>query len=291
LYIVAPVYKPRYDFFKKSLPAFAQGFNLRRGFGRQVGGHGGTNGISDREINHMTGFLLINKPKEITSFQCVNHIKKIINARKNKIKVGHAGTLDPFATGLLIICVGREATRELTNMLTLDKAYLVKAKMGELTDTLDLTGKIIEKIDKIPTKKEIERAITSLGHEYIQTPPIYSALKHKGQPIYKLAREKKLDQEELEKIVKEKSRTVKLHEIKLISYKAPFFTFNAHVSKGTYIRSLANDIAKQAGSCATTHELERTKIGDISLDNAIPLNKIQTVEDVEKNLLKKEVLL
>ena len=239
----------------------------------------------------MTGFLLIDKPKDITSFQCVNHIKKIINARKNKIKVGHAGTLDPFATGLLIICVGREATRELTNMLTLDKTYLVKAKLGELTDTLDLTGEIVENIDKIPTEQEIERAIDALGHEYVQTPPIYSALKHKGQPIYKLAREKNLDQEELEKIVKEKSRTVKLHEIKLLGYEAPFFTFSAHVSKGTYIRSLANDIAKQAGSCATTHELERTKIGNISLENAVSLDKIQTIEDVEKNLLSKGELL
>jgi len=248
----------------------------------------------------MTGYLLINKsafakasadrPENITSFQCVNHIKKIIRqATKEKIKIGHAGTLDPFATGLLIICVGRQATKKISNFLNLDKTYLVKAKLGELTDTLDKTGAIVEE-EKEQTspaisKNALEGAIRALGAEYVQTPPIYSALKHEGQPLYKLAREKSVDQSKLEEIIKSKSRVVKLYKVELLEYEPPFFTFIAHVSKGTYIRSLANDIAKLAGSCATTYELERTKIGDFSVKDAVSLDKIKTIEDIKKYLL------
>lgn len=233
----------------------------------------------------MTGYLLIDKPKDFTSFQCINHIKKII---KIKTKIGHTGTLDPFATGLLIICIGREATKEISTLLNLDKTYIVTAKLGELTDTLDKTGAIIEEKEKIASKEEIEHAMSALGSEYVQTPPIYSALKYKGQPLHKLARKKKIAPSKLEEIIKEKSRKVQLYNLEFTEYSPPFFTFSAHVSKGTYVRSLANDIAQRAGSYATTYELQRTKIGKITLEKAIALNKIQTIEDIEKYLLDKE---
>lgn len=230
----------------------------------------------------LTGYILINKPQNITSFQCVNHIKKIIN---KKIKIGHAGTLDPFATGLLIICIGRQATKSIDTMLNLDKTYTVTAKLGELTDTLDLTGTVIQTQNASAiTEQDIQDAIKVMGTGYIQVPPIYSALKHKGKPLYKLVRDKKLSQEELERIVEAKKRHVTLHELTLLSYKAPYFTFTAHVSKGTYIRSLAHDIAQKVGSIATTYELERTAIGTMSLKDAVDLYDLKTVEDLETHL-------
>ena len=242
----------------------------------------------------ITGYLLVDKPKDITSFQCIAKLKRIIN---QKMKIGHAGTLDPFATGLLIICLGREATKTMGTLLNLDKTYLVKAKLGELTDTLDYTGELLETRDaSAVTRKDLELAIEKLGSEYEQIPPIYSALKHKGKPLHELARKNKLGQEELEKIVLAKKRTVKLFDLRIIEEdlpeaKLPFFSFLAHVSKGTYIRSLANDIAQKAGSIATTYELKRTKIGPLPLEKAIPLDKLTSMQAIEKNLLNYEEFL
>ena len=233
------------------------------------------------------GFLLINKPKDVSSFKCGGQIKKLLGVtNKNRIKIGHAGTLDPFATGLLLICIGREATKSIAHMINLDKTYLVKAKLGELTATLDHTGIVLkqEQSGHI-TKKMLLEAIEKLGDKYEQTPPIYSALKHEGRPLYKLAREKKLSLEELEKIIENKKRLVTLHELRLTDFDPPYFSFKARVSKGTYIRSLANDIAEKTGTCATTYELERTHIGKLSLEQAVDLEKLQTIDDLNKYLL------
>jgi tRNA pseudouridine55 synthase len=238
------------------------------------------------EHQELTGFLLINKPKDITSFSCVNHIKKICLTNGLKIKIGHAGTLDPFATGLLIICIGRQATRSIHKFMDLDKEYVVTAKLGELTDTLDLTGTVLKYNNNIPSKDELLSSIKTIGKEYLQIPPVYSALKHKGQPLYKLVREKKLNQEELEKIAQSKERNVKINKLEITDYSSPYFSFIANVSKGTYIRSLANDIAKLSGSCATTYKLERTKIGDFKIENAIHLKTIKTLQDIEQILFQ-----
>lgn len=235
-----------------------------------------------------SGYLLINKPKDITSFDCIRHIKRIV---RQKIKIGHAGTLDPFATGLVIICLGRDATKSITELMNLDKTYIVKAKLGELTDTLDLTGEVLEAQAaslKLPAQEEIEQAIKKLGTNYTQTPPIYSALKHQGTPLYKLAREKQLTTEELEKIIKKKTREITIYSLKLENFDPPFFSFRTRVSKGTYIRSLANDIAKKAGSYATTYELQRVNVGKISLEKSIALDRLKTIDDIYDHLLTKE---
>lgn len=241
-----------------------------------------------QEIN-FSGLIKINKPTGITSYDCIRHIKRILNIKK--VKIGHAGTLDPFASGLMLICIGREATKTIDQLMTQDKEYLVKAKLGELTDTLDLTGKVLESkilesttINPSPTKQDIEKAIKTLGSSYIQTPPIYSALKHQGTPLHELAREQKMETHELEQIVQKKSRQVEIYKIELLGVELPFFTFRAHVSKGTYIRSLANDIAHKLNSHATTYELERTKIGDYKLEDAVNLYDLKTLEDI-KNLI------
>ena len=233
-----------------------------------------------REIN-FSGILKINKPAGITSYDCIRHIKRILNIKK--IKFGHAGTLDPFASGLMLICIGREATKTIDQLMTQDKEYLVKAKLGELTDTLDKTGKVLQTqvVDKNIASQDLETAFKLLGSNYLQTPPIYSALKHQGKPLHELAREQKMEVTELEQIVQKKSRLVEIYKIELLNVELPFFTFRTHVSKGTYIRSLANDIAQKLNLHATTYELERTKIGEYRLEDAIKLCDLKTVEDIK----------
>lgn len=237
-----------------------------------------------KEQNNLEGFLLINKPKDISSFDCIRHIKKIL---KQKIKIGHTGTLDNFASGLLIICIGKAATKFSGTLTNLDKEYVVKAKLGELTDTLDHTGKIIEQINinnlKI-SQLDIQKAIEKLGKEYLQVPPIYSALKHEGTSLYKLARNKILDSAQLEKIVEQKSRKVLLHEINLIDFDAPFFTIKTTVSKGTYVRSLANDIAQILKTPATTYELERTKVGPFNIKESVELKNLKDIDNIKSHL-------
>ena len=233
-----------------------------------------------QELN-FSGLLKINKPAGITSYDCIRHIKRILKA---KTKIGHAGTLDPFASGLMLICIGRQATKTVDQLMTQDKEYLVKAKLGELTDTLDLTGKVLatQQVAQKLTAQDIEQAIKALGSSYLQTAPVYSALKHQGNPLHELAREQKMESAELEKIVQAKSRQVEIYKIELISVDLPFFTFKAHVSKGTYIRSLANDIAQKLGLNATTYELVRTKIGNYSLEQAVLLTDLKSAEDIQK---------
>ncbi len=231
----------------------------------------------------LTGFLFINKPKNTSSFFCVNKIRKFL---PKKSKVGHSGTLDKEASGLLILCIGRQATKSINNLLNLDKHYTVTAKLGELTTTLDYNGELIQEKEPNFSKEQLLSAIQKMGKEYTQTPPIYSALKHMGQNLYKLAREKQMTLEELETIASKKSRTVLLHELKLLDFKPPFFTFSTHVSKGTYVRALANDIAKHLDSYATTYEIIRTQIGNIKLEETINLNNINSIEDISKTLIR-----
>lgn len=227
--------------------------------------------------------LLVDKPKDITSFDVIRKLKRIL---PKKTKIGHAGTLDPFASGLLIIGIGNALKEFNQKFIKLDKEYIVTAKFGEITDTLDKTGKVIKScsFDQINQDK-LEKAIKEFSREYLQIPPIYSAIKYCGKPLYKYIRENKLSQKELENIVKDKAKIVSLYNLELLDYDAPFFEYKAHVSSGTYIRALTNDIANKLNSCATTYELIRTKIGNYHLNQAIELNKINTQEDIASNLI------
>lgn len=230
-----------------------------------------------------TGFLLLNKPPHVTSFACINHIKKII---QEKVKIGHAGTLDPFATGLLIIAIGREATRNIHYFSTLNKEYVAKAKLGELRDTFDCTGSVTQTMQTTGvTEKNLRQAICSLGSSYKQVPPIYSALKHEGVPLYKLARHQKLSIDQLQKIASLKAKIVELHAITLLNFSSPYFTVKANVSPGTYIRSLMHAIAYKAGNCATTYSLTRTKIGPFSLDHAINIEDINRLNNLQQHIV------
>src|SRR6266404_3305046 len=224
-----------------------------------------------------SGFLLINKPAGISSFGCIKYLKRIL---RQKIKIGHAGTLDPFATGLLIVALGREATRLISQIMVMEKTYIATGKCGELTDTLDYTGTVVSASEYIPSEQEMRTSLASFGSSYTQIPPLYSALKYKGERLYALARNNSIELQELQEIAASKSRTVQLYDVQLLSYASPQFTIKARVSHGTYIRTLINDIAVRAGSCATTHQLVRTAIGSFDLAQATDLEAIQSIEDI-----------
>ncbi len=235
-----------------------------------------------------SGFLLINKPAGMSSYGCINYIKRILRASVIKqegvkapsFKIGHAGTLDPFASGLLIVALGREATRLISRVMLMEKTYVATGKCGELTDTLDLTGAVVATTEKIPSQQELQQSLDGFGSSYEQIPPLYSALKYQGKPLYLLARQKMIGQEELQGIADNKRRTVQLYEKHLVSYESPFFTIRARVSCGTYVRTLINDIAIRAGSCATTYQLARTAIGSFTLEQAVGLPSLNTIEDL-----------
>jgi tRNA pseudouridine55 synthase len=244
------------------------------------------------------GFLLINKPADITSYGCIRHLKRIL---KQKIKIGHAGTLDPFATGLLIIALGREATRLISHIMKMEKTYIATGKCGELTDTLDYTGTIVATCAYIPSEEEIKTSIASFGSSYEQIPPLYSALKHEGNRLYALARHNNMSLQELQTIAESKRRTVQLYDLQLVFYESPQFTIKARVSHGTYIRTLVNDIASRAcpselversraGSCATTYQLARIAIGQFDVDQAIDLEAIQSLDDINRLIIPVETI-
>lgn len=234
-----------------------------------------------------TGFLLINKPAGISSYGCIGYLKRIL---RQKIKIGHAGTLDPFATGMLIVALGREATRLISHIMVMEKTYVATGKCGELTDTLDHTGTVVTTSDYCPSHEEVSASLASFGSSYEQIPPLYSALKHQGSPLYSLVRQNNVSLDQLQEIAESKCRTVQLYDLRLLSYKPPYFTIQARVSHGTYIRTLINDIAVRTGSCATTYQLDRTAIGPFDLAQATDLGAINTVEDINHLIIATDAI-
>ena len=197
----------------------------------------------------MNGFLLIDKPSGITSAECVFRIKKILNEKK----VGHCGTLDPLATGMLPICVG-EATKFSSYVSNQSKGYLVKVLFGVETDTGDITGKELSTSKINFSLEELKAVLESLSGELEQIPPMYSALKQKGKPLYYWARKGVS--------LKREPRFIQIEKIKLKSLKvSEKIELEIFCSKGTYIRSLVQSIGKQLNTPATVLELRRTHIG------------------------------
>ena len=197
----------------------------------------------------MNGFLLIDKPSGITSAECVSRIKKILNEKK----VGHCGTLDPLATGMLPICVG-EATKFSSYVSNQSKGYLVKVLFGVETDTGDITGKELSTSKINFSLEELKAVLEGLSGELEQIPPMYSALKQKGKPLYYWARKGVS--------LKREPRFIQIEKIKLKSLKvSEKIELEIFCSKGTYIRSLIQSIGKQLNTPATVLELRRTHIG------------------------------
>ncbi|MCE5195019.1 MAG: tRNA pseudouridine(55) synthase TruB [Nitrospiraceae bacterium] len=204
----------------------------------------------------------INKPKGITSQQTVTKVKKILSVKK----AGHAGTLDPLATGVLLVCVN-EATKISKLLTDANKEYTAVMKLGERTDTFDAEGKIIKKVDNFSIgEKMIIEVLRKFTGTIEQVPPMYSAVKMNGEPIYKLARKGI----EIERI----PRQVTIYSLDIIKYEPPFLKIKVLCSKGTYIRTLCDDIGNILGVGAHIVELTRTRSGDFNIENTVELNQL-----------------
>jgi tRNA pseudouridine55 synthase len=202
------------------------------------------------------GLYLINKPRGRSSFSVVAQVRRVSGIKK----VGHAGTLDPEAQGLLIVLVGKEFTKLAEKYSKLDKTYEFEIKLGENSTTDDEEGDKTKVSEKVPSKVEITKTTESLTGEISQTPPVYSAIKVGGQRAYKLARRgEKVDLP---------SRKVKIENFKIVSYDYPLVKLSADVSSGTYIRSLARTIGEKLGTGAYCTQIVRTRIGQYKLVDA-----------------------
>ena len=207
-----------------------------------------------------SGILLIDKPAGITSFDCIRLLRKQLGIKK----IGHAGTLDPMATGLMIFLVG-SSTKLATSFLKNDKSYDAEITLGQNSSTGDKEGELTRVSDRVPTEKEVEAVLAGFRGLIKQTPPAYSAIKIGGKPAYKRARSgEKVEIPESE---------VNVYKLELVSYEYPVLKISTHVSSGTYIRTLAEDIGKTLGTGAHLSNLRRTTIGDFDIEQAKQLEK------------------
>jgi tRNA pseudouridine55 synthase len=214
----------------------------------------------------MNGLLLVDKPQGWTSFDAVNKVRRTIQysalneTGKKRFPVGHTGTLDPMATGLLVLLLGTYTKRAM-ELTKLDKTYEVTMRLGQTSTTGDEEGEKAVVSDRQPTQSEIEQALQQFVGDSMQVPPIYSAIKINGKRAYKLAREGKE--------VKMEARPVHVEYLKLTSYSYPTVTFTTLVSSGTYIRSLVEDVGKVLKTGAYMSGLRRTTVGPYTIEQAV----------------------
>ena len=215
----------------------------------------------------MNGFILVNKKKDMTSRDVVNILTKILNTKK----IGHTGTLDPFAEGILLVAVNKGL--KVVKLLNYkDKEYIAKVKLGIKTDTLDMTGNILEEKKEELNKEELLEVLKSFIGDYSYEVPIYSAIKVNGKKLYEYAR----NNQKVELPIKNSY----IYDIKLIDFKYNSFTFSVKVSNGTYIRALVRDISKKLNKLMTLEELTRTKVDNLLIENSY------TLEDIKNNNFK-----
>ncbi len=211
----------------------------------------------------MNGILLIDKPSGWTSFDVVNYVRKMVATAEGKkpknVKVGHTGTLDPLATGLLVLLIG-DYTKRAPELSKSEKMYDVTMKLGEISSTGDKEGDITVVSDKKPIISAVEAALQEYTGEIMQTPPAYSAIKVNGQRAYKLAR--------AGKTVEIEPRKVRINSIQLTDYNYPEVRFTTEVSSGTYIRSLVEDVGKELQTGAYMSDLRRIEVGQFNIGQA-----------------------
>ena len=219
----------------------------------------------------INGFLVIDKPAGITSHDVVSRVRRILGTRK----VGHTGTLDPFATGVLPVAVN-DGTKAIPFLDEGVKRYEALMQLGVATDTLDMTGKVLRESDcSSVTKQQLQNVLERFTGPIFQIPPMYSAIKQGGQPLYKLAR---MGQE-----VERAARPVEIHSIELLSFLPPFVSIRVSCSRGTYVRTLADDIGAMLGCGAALKELRRTASGPFELGAA------HTLEELERAVIEGRV--
>jgi tRNA pseudouridine55 synthase len=222
-------------------------------------------------LQGMNGILLIDKPREWTSFDAVNKTRRIIQysdlnvTGKKRFPVGHTGTLDPLATGLLVLLLGTY-TKRAPELTKLDKTYEVTMRLGITSTTGDEEGEKTPVSDVQPTQEAIEAALQQFQGDIMQKPPIYSAIKINGQRAYKLARAGKAPEME--------ARPATIHSIRLTKYTYPIVTFTVEVSSGTYVRSLVEDIGVVLQTGAYMSDLRRTRVGQFDIADAITIDQL-----------------
>jgi tRNA pseudouridine55 synthase len=208
----------------------------------------------------MDKMFLVDKPKGLTSSRVVEHIK-----RKFNVKAGHTGTLDPLATGLLVVLTGK-FTKNASSFLKLDKAYEVKVVLGVETDTFDSEGMVLRRNDNEVSREELEKVLKEFAGDIWQTPPPFSAKKISGRKAYQLAR-KGIS-------VDIPPKKVSIHSLKLNEFQFPYFTIACEVSSGFYVRSLAHDIGEKLGVGATVVDVRRTRVGPYRVEQAKSLEEM-----------------
>lgn len=209
------------------------------------------------------GWIPIHKPVGCTSYDCIRCIKKLLSRGS---KIGHGGTLDPFASGVLIILIGRAYTRQATDLLTWGKTYRMRVRLGISTDTYDCEGTIQNSSDRIPSQEEVLQALSFFQGEVDQIPPMFSAKKKEGRPLYEWARQG---------VSIERAPCKVSLQTTCLSYQYPWIDLEIHCSKGAYMRSIAHDLGEILQVGAHAVQLERTHIGSISLEQSIPLALFQ----------------
>ena len=221
---------------------------------------------------------LINKPVGITSFGVIARLRRILGVKK----IGHAGTLDPFAHGLMIVAVGRENTRMIDQYMGMDKTYTVMIKLGETSETMDSEWPIHHCSDDIPTQDQIEQVVTYQAKTYHQMPPNFSAKKINGVPAYKLAR--------AGKEVELKTKEVTVYNAQLLNYNYPLVTIQYKVSSGTYIRVLAHELGQNLSTGAYCEQLCRDSIGEWDLSQSIQLFDIKDDQWLSEELRREQLV-
>lgn len=209
------------------------------------------------------GVFLLDKPQGVSSNDIMQKVKRLFQANK----AGHTGALDPLATGMLPICLG-EATKFSQFLLDSDKRYLVTAKLGERTDTSDADGQVVQTREVAVSEADILANLDAFRGDILQVPTMFSALKHNGKPLYEYARQGIT--------VEREARPITIFELKFIRYEAPFLTLEVHCSKGTYIRTLVDDLGEALGCGAHVTMLRRLAVADY------PFEKMMTIEDLQK---------
>ena len=212
------------------------------------------------------GILLIDKPAGMTSFGVVARVRRVLSEKAGKkVKVGHTGTLDPFATGLMILVVGKE-TKNAMSLTKLDKVYEATIVLGQVSSTGDTEGELTAVSSRRPSREEVEQVLGTFVGEITQTPPMFSAIKVGGVRAYKLAHKGEA--------VEIPTRQVTIYSLELIDYTYPELKIRTHVSSGTYIRTLAQDIGEALATGAYCRELRRTKIASRTLAEATTLEAL-----------------
>ena len=220
----------------------------------------------------MFGFINIYKPKGITSHDVISVLRRITKIKQ----IGHTGTLDPFAEGVLPVCIGK-ATR-LIEFLNDDKAYIGTVQLGKSTTTYDIEGEEVNHSDKAVNIDQIKKELENFKGDIEQLPPVYSAIKVKGKKLYEYARKGEK--------VEIAPRRVSINKLEVLNYDPEKRTLELYIdcSKGTYIRSIANDLGEKLGTYGHLSKLVRVKAGDFIIDDAVRLENLNSIDDVKKNL-------